>query len=460
MDDAERPDTSDEFDAEVSDMRPRAGGAEAAPARSPLEPWLTPRRRRVRLAVVMAAGLALLVVLGSIPAVRDDAARLAGRLLPLQTPTLAPGSDLFYLLPNPPGVVVSLDGRTLAEMPPPSDFPAHPLRLAPGSHVFAWRSRIFPFLPLQCAVSVPPAPSDTCPVLLPQQLPAEERSAPGRLIALHADLDALPDALPTDAGAQLEMAVQNALDGIRSTALVQPGEYFYSALPNETPSGPSKATQPLRVTLSYRSTSLGGYPDPCVVSQLALPCRFPGQNCLQLCTVAQPPAAVASTSNAWIAAALVSSRWRYTTLGGPVVVAPITDAVDGEIATLRITWDGATWHVTPLVGSTPGLPVADDLVCDPARYWLELNGKWGFMLTNPPTGARVVFVSDATPTDGCLVVLDPFPGSDAPAALLEHFGVLLAVNDAANRPGANLPMAGSAEQNLAHRLAGQAQLTF
>jgi hypothetical protein len=453
MDGRERPDTSDEFDAEVSDVRPRAGAAATPPARSPLQPRLTPRRRLARLAVVLAFGLALLVVLSSIPAVRDDAVGLANRVLPPPTPTLTPGTDLFYLLPNPPGVDVWVDGHMRARIPPPGD--PHPIRLAPGQHVFAWRSRIFPFLPLQCSVSVPPAPTDTCPVLLPQQLPDQLRSAPGRVIALHPTLDALP----ADAGAQLATAVQGALDGIRSTALVQPGEFYYSAPPNETSSGPGKATQPLRVTLSYQFNSPGGYPDPCVVSQLAVPCRFPGQNCTLLCTVPQPPAAVASAPSVWIAAALVSSRWRYTTLGGQVVVAPITDAVDGEIAVLRITWDGAAWHVTPLVGYTSGLPVADDLVCDPARYWLY-NGSWGFMLTSPPFGAQVQFVSDATPIDGCLVVLDPFPGSDAPAAFLERFGVLLAVNEAANAPGADLPMADSAEQSLAHRLAAQAQLTF
>jgi hypothetical protein len=80
------------------------------------------------------------------------------------------------------------------------------------------------------------------------------------------------------------------------------------------------------------------------------------------------------------------------------------------------------------------------------------------MLTNPPSGAQAQFVSDTTPTDGCLVVLDPQPGSDVPAVFLEHFGVLFAVNGAANGPGANLPMADSAEQSLAHHLAAQAQL--
>jgi len=242
MDGREQPDTSDEFDAEVSDLRGRAGCAEVAPARSPFQPRLTPRRRLVRLAGILSAGLALVVVLGSIPAVRNSAAGLASPFLPPPKPTLVPGSDLFTLLPNPPGVDVSLDGHVLAQ--PPAPGAAHPLRLAPGRHVYAWHSHIFPFPPLQCSVSVPPSPADTCPIFnadalqLPQQLPAV-----GQVIALHAALGALP----ADARDQLVTAVQAALDAGRSTALVQPGERYSSA-----PLGsPVVATQPLRATLTY-----------------------------------------------------------------------------------------------------------------------------------------------------------------------------------------------------------------
>jgi hypothetical protein len=402
--------------------------------------------------------LALVIVLTTIPAVRDDATGLVSRLLPSPTPTLVPGSDLFYLLPNPPGVVVSLDGHTLARLPPPGD--PHPLRLALGHHVFAWRSRIFSFLPLRCTVSLPPvrpAGPDTCPFLSAQQVPLAERAAPGRVIALHVTLDSLS----VDAHGQLASAVQGALDSIRHTTLVQPGErYFYYAQPGGSPGGPVVAAQPLRVTLSYGFVNIAGYPEPCAFGELPFPCRFPGQDCTQLCTLAQPPSAIADEPGLWIAGALVSSTWDYTTLGGQAVASNIGDAFDIQVALLRITWDGATWHVTPLLGYIPGLPVTGDLVCDPARYWLEQNGRWAFMLTNPPSGAQAQFVSDPTTTDGCLVVLDPHPGSDVPAVFLERFGVLLAVNDTANSLGANLPMADSAEQSLAHRLAAQAQLTF
>src|SRR5260221_500421 len=81
------------------------------------------------------------------------------------------------------------------------------------------------------------------------------------------------------------------------------------------------------------------------------------------------------------------------------------------------------------------------------------------MMAEPRPG-RARSAPDAPPPDACLVVLAPQPGTDVPAAFLHRVGVLLAVNDAANGPGADLPMADSAEQSLAHRLAAQAQLTF
>src|SRR5260221_3378120 len=126
MDGRERSDTCDEFDAEVSDVRrSRADAASTPPARSLVQPRLTRRRRLGRLAGIVSAGLlALAVVLGSLPSLRE---RVVG-LIPTATPTLAPGADLFYLLPHPPGDGVSLHVHALPHLPFPVD--AHHLRLA------------------------------------------------------------------------------------------------------------------------------------------------------------------------------------------------------------------------------------------------------------------------------------------------------------------------------------------
>ena len=442
MDGQGHPDTSDEIDAKVSNVHLPAGASSTSPSRALLQTRRTPRRWLVRLTVMLSTGvLALVVVPGSIPAVRN-------RFLPPPTPTLPSGSDLFYVLPNPPGVEVSLDSHTLAHLPFPGD--THPLRLAPGHHILAWQSHGFPFLPQKCSVSVPSAPTDTCPLLGADtlHLPAH-LSTLGQVIALHASLNTLP----TNARDQLMAAVQGALNASQSTALVQLRELYYSILSGNA----VVATQPLHATLSFARIGFIAPGGPCEPSDAALPCRFPGQDCIQICTVVQPPSAVAS--GGWIAAVLIGSLWRYAMLGGQVVSDHLPDAFNTEFAVVRITWEGGAWHVTLLLGSTPGLPATDDLVCTPARYWLEHNGRWAFMMADGHPGTAQ-FVSDTTPTDGCLVVLDPHPGTDVPAAFLERFGVLLAVNQAANGAGANLPMVDAAEESLAHHLAAQVQLTF
>jgi hypothetical protein len=288
MDGGERPDTGDEYDVEVSDVRPRAGAASRPPARALLQPWLTPRRWVVRLAVILSTGvLALVIVLGSIPAVRDV-------FLPPPTPTIAPGSDLLYLLPNPPGVDVSLDGHALSHLPFPGD--AHPLPLAPGHHIFSWRSRLFPFRPANCMISVPVFVGDTCPFLDSQQLPPPVRSA-GRIITLQVSLSSL--SIPDQN--QLTTAVQGALDRIRSTAFVQPGERYYFPASGATAGRAVVATQPLRAALSYHLIVTPGYPDPCLTGQPFIPCRAPAEDCSLLCTLRGVSLAAATAPAVWIA---------------------------------------------------------------------------------------------------------------------------------------------------------------
>src|SRR5260221_1296883 len=416
MDGRERSDTCDEFDAEVSDVRRSRGDAVSPPpARSLARPRLPRRRRRGRLAGIVSAGLlALAVVLGSVPSVRE---RVVG-LIPTATPTLAPGADLFYLLPNPPGVGVSLDGHALPHLPFPGD--AHPLRVAPSHHVFAWRSRIFPFKAANCMISVPLSASDTCPFLPSQQLPPTVRSLAGRIITMQVSLSSLSILDQY----LLTMAIRGTLDNIRLTGVVQPSErYDYYA--TGAPAGRAVvATQPLHVTLGYHSILTSGYPDPCLVGQLFIPCRAPAEDCSQLCTLPGAPQTASTAPAAWIAGGAASSTWNYATLGGQVVAGG--EAVVVHVAALGITGDGATGHVPPPLGLTPGLPATDEPGCKPARYWLEQNGRWAFMMADARPGTAQ-FVSDATPTDRCLVVLDPQPGADVAAAFLQRLGEAIAV---------------------------------
>jgi hypothetical protein len=451
----------DDFHAEVSDLRTSGSaapaGAAVPPAHSPLGAHLTPRQRFFRLSIMLCALLVAVVILWS-----AGAGLRNGRPAPSTTPaaTALPNTDLIYLLPNPPGVVVLLDGRPLAHLPIPGS--SQPLRLAHGAHRLTWqsasaRSAPSPPLPMrqtECQISVPASVHDTCPVEPLQTLPQELRVLPGSIIGLHASLATLE---PGPASS-LQQAIELAFVASAATAVVQPGERYYGqSAPSAAPQ-PIVAHQPLRATLTYEWVPAGGYSEPCILAEPAIPCRFPGQNCGMLCTVTAPPASVGAGPNEWIAAALVHATWRYTTLDGFNVTTSAED-LGIQLLVLRITWDGTDWHVRPIFGHTHSFDVTDDPVCDPARFWLSQSSVWSFMMVNPPPGAQMQFASDANPADGCVAALNQAPGDSGQLAIfLERFGVLLTINDMARDNLDNFPVADAAEQALAARLMAQLHL--
>lgn len=450
----DHPNPDDDFAAEVSDLRSGVETVPSRPSRLSSVPDLTPLRRVARLAVTGSVLLlALLILLSGLPALRQRVLGLVPGLTPFPTPEIFTGDDLFSLLPNPPGVDMTLDGKALPSPPQPGD--PRPLRLSPGHHTFAWRSRVLPFRPLQCRISVPRAAGDTCAFVPTATLAHALAGTPGAVITMHAGLSALA---PADA-ARLTTAIQNALDAVRSTAIVQPGDP-YLAFSQGQGDTIMFARQPLRATLSYHffndpgnSVDGAGQAEPCLVTEPVVPCRFPGQNCSQLCTVSSPPPSVAAAGE-WVVAAAVQGTWDYVTLNGQTVAqgfsGPGPFAI--QVAALRITRDAAGWHASPVIGHIPGFDLADDAACDPVRLALSQTSSWSFMVVNPPPDATVRFASDATPADGCAAELT----HGQPALFLQRFDVLLTVNDLARNPTDNLPVASPADQDLAHRLLSQA----
>jgi hypothetical protein len=444
-DDDEHGQTADHARTESDDRRAPSGtAAPQTNAAPPLEPLLTARRRALRLAGLLGVVLlALAVVLAGNPFVREAAGGLVDRVLATPTATLAPGADQYYLLPSPPDIAVRLDGHALAGLRLVGPDTLQSLRLAPGRHRLEWRPRAYPFLPLACVVSVPHAPGDTCPLVAPAVTPGAA-SAQGSIVAMH---DSLTTVVPAQYHPLLD-AIQAALSAASSRAVVQPGGYYLAdAVPFGSPAG--VATQPLQVSLALDFTLLAGYPEPCAAVGLApnpQPCRFPGQDCQQLCTLP-------TTSSDWLAGGMVQPVWTYTAPGGRVVAQNQGDPFNLQaVVILRINWDGAHWHVAPILGHTPGIPAADDLLCMASRDWLLQDGAWSFMVT-PPPGAVAEYAAAPSPSEGCVVVLDPHPGADTPALFLQRFGVLLAADAAARLPGSTLPVATAADQRAAADLA-------
>jgi hypothetical protein len=450
MDHHDDPGAGDDFSAEVSDLRsgaapvtaPTAASASGPAAPSPVESRLTPRQRLTRLVVTACA----LLLAGAVIWSASRGPRRATGLVPTPTATAGPDTSQVYLLPNPPGVVVSLDGHPLASLPAPGD--PHPLRLSRGRHRFVWVSKLLPFRQMECQVSVPASGSDSCSFVPPLLLPQALQDLPGVVIAMRASLATME---PRPASMLLP-AVADALARSAATAEVQPGESYYGQTSSSAAPQPIVAHQPLHATLTYQLLASSGYPEPCILLQPVIPCRFPGQDCSQLCNVASPPAALAVAPGEWIAAVQVHADWTYTTLDGQVV-ASSAESFGMQLAVLRISWDGIQWHVTPVFGHVPGLDVADDAVCDPARAWIG-NSTWYFMLANPPPGEQSYFASDANPADGCVAVLE----HGGPEIFLERFGLLLVVTNGAANPQDNFPVADAAERALAYRLMAQLHL--
>ena len=420
-------------------------------ARSPFTPQQSPRTRATRLGTLLATLLLAALLLASIPGLRDGTLRLLGQPTDIQSPTATrtPYDDLFYLLPNPPGVEVLLDGKLLTNLPLPGG--GHPLHLAPGTHTFRWTSRYVPFRPLACRISVPRVAADTCPLVKDQFIPHAVADEHGAIIGMHASLNALA---ATDQQS-LVFAIQAALAAQRFTTTVRSGERFAFYYSNSPTAQVDTTDQPVQATLGFDYIGDGGYPEPCILAQPAIPCRFPGQDCTQICTVTQPsPSLALSPDQTWLGAVMVHANWDYTAPhGGPPIAQYVGEAFGVQLMPVRIAYAAGQWQVSAIIGNVPNFDLASDPVCDPARYLLGQNNVWAFAVDNPPPGTHMAFVSAPNPADGCAAVfLGHNASGDEPAMFLQRFGVLCAVNAQAVNPDANLLMADAYEQRLARQV--------
>src|SRR5260370_1018751 len=101
MDGQEHHPGDDDLQVEVSDLRQGTGAAiPAPPARSPFAPRRTPRQRLVGLGVLLCTGLlALAVIGGEVPGLRERALGILPGVGATPSATLALGDRLVYLSP-------------------------------------------------------------------------------------------------------------------------------------------------------------------------------------------------------------------------------------------------------------------------------------------------------------------------------------------------------------------------
>ncbi len=382
--------------------------------------------------------------------------------VPSPTATLVSGDNLFYIQATPRGTI-TLDGRTLTYVPDPNAG-QRPLQLARGKHIIVWQAH--PFMPISCVVFIPSSMTNTCNNESHTQSPAGSNI---RLITFNASLDILP----VDQQTAVRHTLQETLNTLQSTSIVQPGEHYLTA----SPSGlvvTRTATQPLKAILSFTLDTNPNSGKVCVSTAEDL-CANNGQNCLQLCTVQvqlyphlSPDIQV--LTQGWTIIAVFYPSWTYITTGGHLIAQQQPDSASNAIGTdhsaeFHLTWDSKGWHASLLSTGAgaivPGLPVIADPICTPLNDLVNNSLTYGDPSVTPAVTVQWGVFAGSNHADGCLGVassayyynFDVIPPHAA--YFLYRCGVLLAANPLAHRYFPDLPVADAYEQGLAQRIAAR-----
>src|SRR5258708_12091459 len=256
-----------------------------------------------------------------------------------------------------------------------------------------------------------------------------------------------------------------------AAAAIQPGEPYLAPGSPSAGSHVVYADSKLRATFQFTLAAITAWSDPCADPSTVQPCRFPGRDCRQLCTTTLPASAAPSGADraAWTVVAPVQATWELTTPEGTLLPQRLAEPGPSDsLALLRVSWDGASWHVAPLFGHAAGGMLGDDPICAPARYWITGTSAISSLMQGPvaPTGRLdlgIEYVAGPDPTDGCFASVDPpslafppLPPILHPPMFLSRCGVVLAVNAAARQIAPHLPVAGAHEQAIARQLEVQA----
>ena len=413
-----------------------------------------PPRPRVRPSLIIAIiVLVVLVVAGGIFATTRFVGRSANAT---PTPTLVPGSNLFYIQTSPGWGNIFVDGQKLAHIPDPSANDL-PLQLSAGVHEVTWQADPFA---QKCTIIVPPVLSETkClandPVTVPK---GPNKGLPAFLINFTASFSDLTPAQQQP----LFQAAQKTLDALQSSDTVQPGEQYADL---NAPQFTATASSPLRATLRYQLITDINLPVPCAGPFLGFGsvCRYNGQDCHLLCTVQEEPPTLAPPDR-WDVFGIVRASWTYTTLNGEEVAQNQPDETDntGTVyqVSLYITHTDNQWHVTT---SVPGNTTSTFLYRPSCAAAYNAVTQVSFQTYNtinlpddPNQSINWSATSRANLAAGCLLTAYPQENgvvtntNPKPVAhCLYRFGVLLALDNATHSYWPNLPLADAYEKGIA-----------
>jgi hypothetical protein len=440
----------DEFDLEVAPLEPPTAAESGPPERPapnlvPFAPRLSPRARVVRAGGILGVLLLAVAVLVAVtPAARSAVVGFVFGPTPTATASLDLGRDRIAVENQVPWGTLTIDGRPKPQIVPSqvgtiSNLPQlQSFRVARGRHHVEYRADPFP--PLQCTLSVPAAPGDTCP-LDPQAkevFPFADSAFPQlRLL----DLRETVDRLPAGEATRLADAAQQALDlavGVASATLV-PGDHYGDD----------------RGRVQVAGEALTAVPAYALEREYVIDQRRGG--CAGLCQTASPFAQ--SSADAWLVYGDVLVSWRYTDAGGHVVLADGLSA-SAEFGSLPATIQmgvrrvGSGWQVRLLPPIASNTDVQDLPLCDVATLYLDaLRGNLD-PGTGNPTGAVYRWSASSSLAEfGCVFgggTTDSQGNLIGPVALvLYRCGILLAVNTAAQQVFPHLPVASAHERALA-----------
>ena len=444
----EREEPQDDFELEFTSLDNEAGQPPPA-ARLPF--FLRRHRRLATFATTCFIALLLLLLLYSIAPIRQ-----------LLFPSEPQDTFSYHLDASPPWGSLFVDGQVVSV----ASGRSYPLfNLTRGQHTLLWRAAPFP--PRQCTLMIPVGSGiDTCkhPPIPPASVGTDW------YISFPADITLLS---PRQRTALLQ-ATQAAFDRQQSSETVRAGELYAQTNATEGPNLPSctvlqtaalclaDARQPLKATLRLQLDSAISPRISCDAGA----CSSEGQNCHLFCNpfgYAAPDLPISSTR--WSAYVYMQLFWQFSSLQGQVIADNQADTFirgqqNDSFVPLDITWNGERWGVSIARINDYDVNVRNP-VCAAAMDDLYSLESAVPATTAQDTQSSMTPIQGRTFASGCLIEFKlqkgasplPTPASSPPvvAYVMQRFGVLLAVNDAAHRLFPFLPVASAYEKQLAQQ---------
>ena len=435
----ERTDPAEDLDVEISSLE----GGENLPNFINDPPFIARKYRRSLTIVTVASGiLALLIIFLNTFPINVSLSQLF--------PTSKQTGPRLSIQANPGWGQLYIDGKKVALI---HNGDETIVPVSGGRHELVWLAR--PFSSQRCEISLPPGSGpDSC--IHPQSVYGSSDDIRLHIIFTENLLD-----LPSYERDALTQAVQASLDQQQESEMVQVGEPYTQASEGDSSNKKAckvtgrlalcftKADQPLRATLKMQlSTNISA--TDCALGL----CQANGANCHLFCDTRD---SVQQTLNpfsspmlfsdqaVWRPFVLVHLFWQFSSPDGKPITTNQPDTFilgmqNEQMVQLIVNRIGDKWDV--MASPFRMYFGANAPVCEAAQ-----RDVYDLLFPVDHVVSGLSFLSGPTPTTGCLIQIEPtYQGTPAlahaqqgSAYLMQHFGVLVAVNESAHRQWPYLP---------------------